>query len=89
MRRAKDILQNCCKKNWRIKATKLPISISIPLQRAIQRNVEKLDQVRLIHDYETYYHAAQRLHFKKDEPQNAADVIFYNDLVLPKSLTDE
>ena len=51
------------------------------LQRAIRRNVEKLDEKKLIVDYHTYYYAAQRLHFQKDVPQNAADVIFYNDLV--------
>lgn len=60
-------------------------SFETGLQRAIQRNVEKLDEQRLIHDYDTYYYAAQRLHFEKDEPQKAADLIFYNDLVLPKS----
>jgi len=60
-------------------------SFETGLQRAVQRNIENLDQERLIHDYETYYYAAQRLHFEKDDPQSAADVIFDNDLVLSKS----
>ena len=64
-------------------------SLETALQRAIRRNVEKLDEAKIIHDYETYYYAAQRLHFERDGPQKAADVIFYNDLVLSKTLTDE
>jgi uridine kinase len=48
------------------------------LERAINRNVEKLDEKRLIHDYETYYHAAQRLHFERDDPKIIANVIFDN-----------
>lgn len=49
------------------------------LVRAIKRNVEKLDVERLIHDYDTNYYAAQRLHFERDDPQKSADIIFYND----------
>jgi uridine kinase len=60
-------------------------SFETALQRAIQRNAEKLDEVRLIHDYETYYYAAQRLHFERDDPQKAADLIFDNDPVLSES----
>ena len=48
------------------------------LQRAISRNVEKLDETKLIHDYETYYHAAQRLHVERDDPKKIADLIFEN-----------
>ena len=54
-------------------------SFETGLQRAIERNVEKLDKERLIYDYETYYYATQRLHFEIDNPQQAVDVIFYND----------
>ncbi len=64
-------------------------SFETALQRAIQRNIENLDEARLIYDYETYYYAAQRLHFKRDDPQKAVDVIFYNDLVLSKGLENE
>ena len=53
-------------------------SFETGLQRAIERNVERLDKERLIHDYKTFYYAAQRLHLEKDDPQKAADVIFNN-----------
>ncbi|HET9744549.1 MAG TPA: hypothetical protein VFP97_02485 [Chitinophagaceae bacterium] len=49
------------------------------LERAIKRNVENLTKERLIYDYDTYYYAGQRLHFKKDHPQQAANIIFHND----------
>jgi len=54
-------------------------SFEIGLQRAIQRNVEKLDEEELRHDYDTFYYAAQRLHFEKDSPKENADIIFIND----------
>jgi uridine kinase len=54
-------------------------SFETGLKRAIQRNVEKLDEARLIHDYDKYYYATQRLHFEKDNPRQAADLIFNND----------
>lgn len=57
-------------------------SFETGLQRAIHRNIEKLDEERLIHDYDVFYYAAQRLHFDKDDPQRSADIIFYNDTVL-------
>jgi hypothetical protein len=47
--------------------------------RAISRNVEKLDEARLIHDYEDYYYAARRQHFERDHPGSAASVIVNND----------
>jgi len=53
-------------------------SFDTSLERAIKRNVEKLDKKQLIHDYQTYYYPAQRLHFKKDNPTAAADFIFNN-----------
>jgi uridine kinase len=54
-------------------------SFETGLQRALQRNVEKLDEERLIHDYNTYYYPAQRYHLKKDRPINFSDVIYCND----------
>src|SRR5262245_36049964 len=54
-------------------------SFEVGLQRAIARNVENLDEERLIHDYQVYYYPAQRHHFQKDDPFDAADIIFQND----------
>lgn len=54
-------------------------SFETGLQRALRRNVEKLDEPRLIHDYDTFYYAAQRLHLEKDLPILRADIIFDND----------
>jgi len=54
-------------------------SFETGLQRAIRRNSENLSEEQLIYDYHTFYYAAQRLHFKLDHPQLAADIIFYND----------
>lgn len=51
-------------------------SFETALKRAIQRNSEKLDEARLIHDYHTFYYPAQRLHFELDNPQKRADIIF-------------
>jgi uridine kinase len=48
------------------------------LQRAIERNIEKLDTDRLINDYLTFYYPAQRLHFEKDNPQRMADIVYDN-----------
>lgn len=53
-------------------------SFETGLERAIERNVENLDKERLIYDYDMYYYAAQRLHFKRDNPQQIADIIFNN-----------
>lgn len=57
-------------------------SFETGLQRAIQRNVEKLDEERLKKDYEMYYYAAQRLHLERDVPRQYADSIFNNDPLL-------
>lgn len=54
-------------------------SFETGLQRAVTRNVEKLDEDRLMHDYAVYYYAAQRLHFERDDPRSKADCIFDND----------
>jgi uridine kinase len=53
-------------------------SFETGLKRAIKRNVEKLDEERLIHDYLTFYYAAQRLHFERDNPKHSADLIYDN-----------
>ena len=76
----KKYLRHYNKKIW------IDCSFETGLQRAIKRNVEKLDEERLIHDYETYYYAAQRLHLQKDNPQKTADAIYYNDIVLSKDV---
>jgi uridine kinase len=55
-------------------------SFETGLQRAIKRNIENLGKDRLIHDYNTFYYAAQRLHFQSDNPKESADIIFNNDL---------
>lgn len=57
-------------------------SFETGLKRAIERNVEKLPEDKLINDYSTFYYPAQRLHFERDDPQKAADLVFYNDLIL-------
>lgn len=54
-------------------------SFETGLQRALARNAEKLNTEQLIHDYHTYYYAAQRLHLEKDEPKRSTDLIFDND----------
>ena len=54
-------------------------SFETGLQRAIHRNVEKLDELQLIFDYNTYYYPAQRLHIDRDNPRSSADIIFNND----------
>jgi uridine kinase len=53
-------------------------SFETGLKRAIKRNVEKLDEESLILDYQIFYYAAQQLHFEKDNPQDAANIIFVN-----------
>jgi uridine kinase len=53
-------------------------SFETGLKRAIKRNVEKLCEERLIYDYNTFYYAAQQLHFEKDNPVDAVNIIFNN-----------
>lgn len=54
-------------------------SFETGLKRAIKRNVESLSAEKLVQDYQVFYYAAQQLHFEKDNPQGAADIIFNND----------
>ena len=53
-------------------------SFETGLKRALERNVEKLDRGKLVHDYQTFYYPAQRFHFEKDNPKKRADIIFDN-----------
>lgn len=53
-------------------------SFETGLRRALKRNIENLDDERLLSDYHTFYYPAQRYHFKKDDPQEAADFVFDN-----------
>jgi uridine kinase len=53
-------------------------SFEAGLRRALKRNIEKLDDERLLADYATFYYPAQRYHFKKDDPKGNADLIFDN-----------
>ncbi len=57
-------------------------SFETGLERAIARNIEQLPHDKLIEDYNTYYHPAQRYHFKKDNPMDLSDIIFCNDQLL-------
>lgn len=54
-------------------------SFETGLQRAISRNVENIPEEQLIHDYDVFYYAAQRLHFERDDPKQAADFIYFNE----------
>ena len=60
-------------------------SFETGIKRAIDRNIENLDEEQLISDYNRYYYPAQQLHFLKDEPQKIADLIFSNDEKEPLS----
>jgi uridine kinase len=53
-------------------------SFETGMQRAIQRNAEKLGEEALQHDYHTFYYPAQYYHFKKDDPAGNADLVFDN-----------
>jgi hypothetical protein len=44
------------------------------------RNQEGRDVAALQNDYATIYHPAQRLHFRRDQPRAAADMIIENDI---------
>jgi len=55
-------------------------SFDTALRRALGRNQEGLDEATLRHDYATVYFPAQRLHFRRDQPHAAADVVIDNDV---------
>jgi uridine kinase len=54
-------------------------SFTTALKRAIARCQEGLPPAETIQAYSTIYFAAQRIHFARDNPQGAADVIIRND----------
>jgi len=54
-------------------------SFETGLKRAIKRNVEKLDEEKLIEAYNMFYYPAQTIHLIKDNPLVISDVIFDND----------
>ena len=68
----KEFLSNYDWKVW------IDCSFETFLQRAITRNVERLNEQQITHDYNRYYYPAQQYHFKKDDPKAAADFIFDN-----------
>jgi uridine kinase len=53
-------------------------SFETGLQRALDRNAEKLGEVNLVNDYQTIYYPAQQHHFQKDGPKQNADLIIDN-----------
>ena len=54
-------------------------SFEVALQRALARGQEGLPPAETKRAFETIYFPAQRLHFEKDQPQQAADVLIRND----------
>ena len=54
------------------------------LERALQRGQEGLPPEETIRAYQTTYFPAQEIHFRVDEPQAAADVVWVNDPRLGK-----
>lgn len=49
------------------------------LERAISRSQEGLSPAETVAAYQSIYFPAQRIHFKRDQPQQAATAIIYND----------
>ena len=58
-------------------------SFETALKRALQRGQEGLTAQDTIRAYETIYWPAQRVHFERDGPRDAADLIINNDEVHP------
>ena len=48
------------------------------LERAIRRSQEGLPEGETVRAYQTIYFPAQRIHFERDQPREAADVIIDN-----------
>jgi uridine kinase len=59
-------------------------SFATALVRAIERNQEGLSPACTVAAYESIYFPAQRIHFKRDNPRAAADLIYDNDLYRPE-----
>jgi uridine kinase len=55
------------------------------LERALQRGQEGLPPDETIRVYQTIYFPAQQIHFKRDNPRTAADLIINNDPRLSRS----
>ena len=55
-------------------------SFETALARAIQRCQEGLPPSETIRSFETIYFPAQRIHFARDAPQSAADLILDNEI---------
>lgn len=53
-------------------------SFETALSRALARNQEGLTPERLAEDYRTIYFPAQRVHFERDAPRDAAHVVIPN-----------
>jgi uridine kinase len=60
-------------------------SFATALERALTRRQEGLPPAATIRAYDTIYFPAQRLHFERDEPRHAADLVIVNDLDLAVS----
>ncbi|QEY31230.1 uridine kinase [Synechococcus sp. RSCCF101] len=54
-------------------------SFETALARAIERNQEGLGVEEILQDYNSIYHAAQRLHMTRDKPKEMATLIYDND----------
>jgi uridine kinase len=54
-------------------------SFKTALERAVTRSQEGLSATQTIKAYNDIYFPAQRIHFEKDTPQKAADLIVAND----------
>jgi uridine kinase len=54
-------------------------SFETALERALQRGQEGLSLAETIRAYQTIYFPAQRIHFARDNPRSAADLIVPND----------
>jgi uridine kinase len=59
-------------------------SFETALERALQRGQEGLPPEETVRAYQTIYFPAQEIHFRVDEPQAAAGVVWVNDLRLGK-----
>lgn len=59
--------------------TWIECSFEIALQRAVSRSQENLSPEETVRAYETIYFPAQKIHFKQDNPQKSADLIWQNE----------
>jgi len=59
-------------------------SFKCALERAIERGQEGLAPAETIKAFQTIYFPAQRIHLARDNPREAADIVFMNDSFLRK-----